>query len=87
MRGDGQSSVGSLSVDAFELILRRALQDMRAALPSDGNLRKSLRERVPSEFADSVGESVGTGGVTSCGGSAGKSSAVSRPGKNLIRSC
>ena len=90
MRSDGQLAVGAMSVDAFEHVLRRVVQEACPSVPAPrvdgsrsvaseepGDIVVSQRERVPSNFAGSTGGS----SVKSV-----STGATGKPGKNLIRS-
>ena len=91
MRSDGQLAVGAMSVDAFEHVLRRVIQEACPSAPAPrvdgfrsvaseepGDIAVTQRERVPSIFAGS------TGGSSVKSGSTGE---TGKPGKNLIKSC
>ena len=90
VRADGQLSVGAMSVDAFEHVLRRVMQEACPSNPAPrvdgsqsvvsvepGDAAEPRRERVPSNFAGSTG---GSSVKSVSTGSARK------PGKNLIKS-
>ena len=93
-RSDGQLSVGSLSLDAFEHVLKRVVEE--ACAGSSGAVRERAgsvvsvdpsgvsggRSKVPSNFAGSVQSDV----QSNTSKTSETAEKTGKPGKNLIKS-